>query len=65
MRETPKLVHFFLLSRNLCFKAAWILNVLHTGFGFPQNYSRLYPVKELAKMEVQWSLGALIYYMQL
>nr|VZI30049.1 unnamed protein product [Spirometra erinaceieuropaei] len=49
--------------QSLCFKAAWIMNVLHTGFGFPEDYTDLQPVERLEGIEVQWSLGALIYYM--
>ncbi|VDN43226.1 unnamed protein product [Dibothriocephalus latus] len=47
----------------MCFKASWIINVLHTGFGFPEDYDDLQPVERLKDIEVQWSLGALIYYM--
>lgn len=50
-------------KQSLCFKASWIINVLHTGFGFPEDYNDLQPVERLEGIEVQWSLGALIYYM--
>ncbi|VDO01343.1 unnamed protein product [Rodentolepis nana] len=40
------------------------MNVLHSGFGFSQNYNNLHPIDKLAEIEVQWSLGAFIYHMQ-
>uniref|UniRef100_A0A5K3EVA9 Apyrase n=1 Tax=Mesocestoides corti TaxID=53468 RepID=A0A5K3EVA9_MESCO len=52
-------------KQAVCFKASWIMNVLHTGFGFSQSYSNVHPIDSLSGIEVQWSLGALVYYMQL
>ncbi|KAM3171588.1 hypothetical protein ACTXT7_016317 [Hymenolepis weldensis] len=49
---------------NVCFKASWIMNVLHSGFGFSRNYNNLHPIDKLSEIEVQWSLGAFIYHMQ-
>ncbi len=59
-----KILTSLFLFRAVCFKASWIMNVLHTGFGFPQDYAELHPIDRLANIEVQWSLGAFIYYMQ-
>ncbi|KAL5106281.1 Ectonucleoside triphosphate diphosphohydrolase 4 [Taenia crassiceps] len=52
-------------KQAVCFKASWIINVLHSGFGFPLTYANLYPIDKLSGIEVQWSLGAFIYYAQL
>ncbi|VDM30456.1 unnamed protein product [Hydatigera taeniaeformis] len=54
-----------LSPRAVCFKASWIINVLHSGFGFPLTYANLHPIEKLSGIEVQWSLGAFIYYAQL
>ncbi|KAH9281468.1 Ectonucleoside triphosphate diphosphohydrolase 4 [Echinococcus granulosus] len=51
-------------KQAVCFKASWIINVLHSGFGFPRTYTNLHPIDKLSGIEVQWSLGAFIYYMQ-
>ncbi|KAM7536484.1 hypothetical protein Aperf_G00000084102 [Anoplocephala perfoliata] len=51
-------------KQALCFKASWIMNVLHSGFGFSRDYHNLHPIDKLAGIEVQWSLGAFIYQMQ-
>ncbi|VEL08403.1 unnamed protein product [Protopolystoma xenopodis] len=45
----------------LCFKAAWMMNVLHIGLEFPEDYSKLRPINDLNGAEVQWSLGALLH----
>ncbi|KAL5966027.1 Ectonucleoside triphosphate diphosphohydrolase 4, partial [Taenia solium] len=52
-------------KQAVCFKASWIINVLHSGFGFPLTYANLYPIDKLSGIDVQWSLGAFIYYAQL
>ncbi|KAJ2717069.1 Golgi apyrase [Coemansia spiralis] len=44
-----------------CFKAAWLVNVLHKGFGAPRNASSpLESVAEVAGTEASWTLGALL-----
>ncbi|KAJ2774253.1 Golgi apyrase [Coemansia nantahalensis] len=44
-----------------CFKAAWLVNVLHRGFGVPRSApSPVESVAEVAGTEVSWTLGALL-----
>ncbi|KAJ2698358.1 Golgi apyrase [Coemansia sp. IMI 209128] len=55
-----------------CFKAAWLVNVLHKGFGVPRGVSTpgvagkaAYPesfqsVNQVGDVEVSWTLGALL-----
>eukprot|EP00124_Ichthyophonus_hoferi_P002653 Ihof_evm5s190 gene=Ihof_evmTU5s190 len=45
---------------NQCYKAAWITATLHDGHRFPLNYP-LKPVAEVNGVDVQWTLGAMIY----
>lgn len=44
-----------------CFKAAWMTTVLHQGYKFPQNYTKLRSAFYIAGKEVQWTLGAILY----
>ncbi|XP_043912658.1 ectonucleoside triphosphate diphosphohydrolase 7 isoform X2 [Protopterus annectens] len=44
-----------------CFKSAWIYEVLHSGFGFPTDYSNLRTAQLVYDREVQWTLGAILY----
>ncbi|XP_068746463.1 ectonucleoside triphosphate diphosphohydrolase 4-like [Montipora capricornis] len=44
-----------------CFKAAWMTTVLHRGFKFPQNYTKLRSAFYISGKEVQWTLGAILY----
>ncbi|KAM4676975.1 ectonucleoside triphosphate diphosphohydrolase 4 isoform 2-T3 [Discoglossus pictus] len=44
-----------------CFKSAWMYEVFHTGFSFPENYSNLKTVLQVYDKEVQWTLGAILY----
>ncbi|KAL3309992.1 Ectonucleoside triphosphate diphosphohydrolase 4 [Cichlidogyrus casuarinus] len=48
-------------KNSRCFNAAWISLVLHEGFGFPDSLNNFYPVNEINGIEVQWSLGALLF----
>ncbi|KAJ2548093.1 Golgi apyrase, partial [Coemansia sp. RSA 1933] len=53
-----------------CFKAAWLVNVLHTGFGIPRSTaaspsgsagaSVFESVNSVGDVEVSWTLGALL-----
>eukprot|EP00123_Amoebidium_parasiticum_P009323 comp19396_c1_seq1/m.22437 comp19396_c1_seq1/g.22437 ORF comp19396_c1_seq1/g.22437 comp19396_c1_seq1/m.22437 type:complete len:695 (-) comp19396_c1_seq1:148-2232(-) len=43
-----------------CYKAAWITATLHHGHRFPLDYP-LRPVSKLDGVEVQWTLGAMLY----
>ncbi|KAJ1904293.1 Golgi apyrase, partial [Coemansia sp. IMI 209127] len=51
-----------------CFKAAWLVNVLHNGFGVPRNEevakagasSFFESVNHVGDVEVSWTLGALL-----
>lgn len=50
-----------------CFKAAWLVNVLHKGFGVPRKAttpglasSPFQSVSEVGEIEVSWTLGALL-----
>lgn len=37
-------------------------SVLHSGLQFPQWYSKLHTVETIRGIEVQWSLGAMLYH---
>ncbi|KAJ2329048.1 Golgi apyrase [Coemansia sp. RSA 2702] len=41
-----------------CFKAAWLVNVLHEGFGLPRDAAPFESVERIAGAEVSWALGA-------
>ncbi|KAJ2849226.1 Golgi apyrase [Coemansia brasiliensis] len=43
-----------------CFKAAWIVNVLHAGFGMPRTSASFRSVHHVEGTEVSWTLGALL-----
>ncbi|KAJ2339087.1 Golgi apyrase [Coemansia erecta] len=43
-----------------CFKAAWLVNVLHSGFGVPREASPFQSVQQVGETEVSWTLGALL-----
>ncbi|KAJ2801112.1 Golgi apyrase, partial [Coemansia guatemalensis] len=44
-----------------CFKAAWLVNVLHKGFGVPRGLSSNFEsVDRVGDVEVSWTLGALL-----
>uniref|UniRef100_UPI003590127E ectonucleoside triphosphate diphosphohydrolase 4 isoform X1 n=1 Tax=Myxine glutinosa TaxID=7769 RepID=UPI003590127E len=47
--------------KHQCFKSAWVYNILHEGFSFPDNYTGLYTAQLVYDREVQWTLGAIIY----
>ncbi|TNN74292.1 Ectonucleoside triphosphate diphosphohydrolase 4 [Liparis tanakae] len=44
-----------------CFKSAWMYEVLHSGFSFPDNYTNLRTALLVYDKEVQWTLGAILY----
>uniref|UniRef100_A0A8C3ACW3 nucleoside-triphosphate phosphatase n=1 Tax=Cyclopterus lumpus TaxID=8103 RepID=A0A8C3ACW3_CYCLU len=44
-----------------CFKSAWLYEVLHSGFSFPENYKNLRTALLVYDKEVQWTLGAILY----
>ncbi|UYV62412.1 ENTPD4 [Cordylochernes scorpioides] len=45
-----------------CFKSAWMMEVLHTGLGFPlYGPPQLTSLDKLQDQSVQWVLGALLY----
>ncbi|KAJ2445311.1 Golgi apyrase [Coemansia sp. RSA 2440] len=43
-----------------CFKAAWLVNVLHNGFRVPRDSSPFQSVHNVGDTEVSWTLGALL-----
>ncbi|PIA13615.1 nucleoside phosphatase GDA1/CD39, partial [Coemansia reversa NRRL 1564] len=44
-----------------CFKAAWLINVLHKGFGVPRGLSSNFEsINRIGDVEVSWTLGALL-----
>ncbi|KAJ1721595.1 Golgi apyrase [Coemansia erecta] len=46
-----------------CFKAAWLVNVLHEGFGVPRGAAaepRFRSLESVEGVEVSWTLGALL-----
>lgn len=48
-----------------CFKAAWLVSLLHKGFGFPLPRNEVSPkipifTKEVNGTEISWTLGALL-----
>ncbi|KAJ2474321.1 Golgi apyrase [Coemansia sp. RSA 2131] len=43
-----------------CFKAAWLVNVLHSGFRVPRDSSPFQSVHNVGETEVSWTLGALL-----
>ncbi|KAJ2497969.1 Golgi apyrase [Coemansia sp. RSA 1972] len=43
-----------------CFKAAWLVNVLHSGFRVPRDASPFQSVHNVGDIEVSWTLGALL-----
>jgi Golgi nucleoside diphosphatase len=45
-----------------CFKSAYLLNVLHNGFGFPKESTSLESMEELEGMSLSWTLGAIFIY---
>ncbi|XP_060786682.1 ectonucleoside triphosphate diphosphohydrolase 4 isoform X2 [Neoarius graeffei] len=44
-----------------CFKSAWMYEVFHSGFSFPQGYENLKTALLVYDKEVQWTLGAILY----
>ncbi|KAF7647827.1 hypothetical protein LDENG_00165930, partial [Lucifuga dentata] len=44
-----------------CFKSAWMYEVLHSGFRFPNNYPSLKTAQLVYDKEVQWTLGAILF----
>ncbi|XP_026053472.1 ectonucleoside triphosphate diphosphohydrolase 4-like isoform X2 [Carassius auratus] len=44
-----------------CFKSAWMYEVLHSGFVFPEAYENLRTALLVYDKEVQWTLGAILY----
>ncbi|XP_058715337.1 ectonucleoside triphosphate diphosphohydrolase 4 isoform X1 [Poecile atricapillus] len=44
-----------------CFKSAWMFEVFHRGFSFPESYGRLRTALQVYDKEVQWTLGAILY----
>ncbi|XP_028655011.2 ectonucleoside triphosphate diphosphohydrolase 4 isoform X1 [Erpetoichthys calabaricus] len=44
-----------------CFKSAWMYEVFHVGFSFPENYKGLKTAQLVYDKEVQWTLGAILY----
>ncbi|NXE97293.1 ENTP4 diphosphohydrolase, partial [Menura novaehollandiae] len=44
-----------------CFKSAWMYEVFHRGFSFPESYSNLKTALQVYDKEVQWTLGAILY----
>lgn len=44
-----------------CFKSAWMYEVLHTGFSFPNKYKNLKTALLVYDKEIQWTLGAILY----
>ncbi|NWV76718.1 ENTP4 diphosphohydrolase, partial [Dasyornis broadbenti] len=44
-----------------CFKSAWMYEVFHRGFSFPESYSSLKTALQVYDKEVQWTLGAILY----
>lgn len=44
-----------------CFKSAWMYEVFHSGFSFPENYTNLKTALLVYDKEVQWTLGAILY----
>ncbi|XP_071947091.1 ectonucleoside triphosphate diphosphohydrolase 4-like isoform X2 [Antedon mediterranea] len=47
--------------RDQCFKSAWMMAVLHSGFKFPKEYKYLRTASLIHDKEVQWTLGAILY----
>ncbi|KAJ2785511.1 Golgi apyrase [Coemansia javaensis] len=44
-----------------CFKAAWLVNVLHRGFGLPRRLEPPFEsVSHVGDLEASWTLGALL-----
>ncbi|KAJ3105091.1 Golgi apyrase [Phlyctochytrium planicorne] len=43
-----------------CFKSAWLLTILHEGFGAPKNMTTVEPVNEINGFSVSWTLGAMV-----
>ncbi|NXP11488.1 ENTP4 diphosphohydrolase, partial [Thinocorus orbignyianus] len=44
-----------------CFKSAWMYEVFHSGFSFPESYGNLKTALQVYDKEVQWTLGAILY----
>ncbi|RMB90972.1 hypothetical protein DUI87_32570 [Hirundo rustica rustica] len=44
-----------------CFKSAWMFEVFHRGFSFPESYGSLRTALQVYDKEVQWTLGAILY----
>ncbi|XP_010211420.1 PREDICTED: ectonucleoside triphosphate diphosphohydrolase 7, partial [Tinamus guttatus] len=49
------------LEDTVCFKSAWMYQVLHQGFRFPLDYPSLRTAQLVYDREVQWTLGAILY----
>lgn len=54
-----------------CFKAAWLINVLHEGLGIPKEYLAdedkedmvpLRSVNEISGLQISWTLGVMVIY---
>ncbi|CAI2734055.1 unnamed protein product [Schistosoma spindalis] len=52
---------FIGFKKLICFKASYLVSAFHKGLHFPTNYDKLIPTLEINKIELQWSLGALLY----
>ncbi|CAH8612043.1 unnamed protein product [Heterobilharzia americana] len=56
-----KFESFVSFKKLICFKASYLLSAFHKGLHFPTNYQQLHPALEINNIELQWSLGALLY----
>ncbi|KER27924.1 hypothetical protein T265_05129 [Opisthorchis viverrini] len=52
---------FLKIKMHHCFKAIYVVTVLHDGFKFPKTYDKLHRVNEINGTDVQWSLGAIFF----
>ncbi|TGZ59678.1 hypothetical protein CRM22_008933 [Opisthorchis felineus] len=52
---------FVRIRMHHCFKAIYVVTLLHTGLKFPEDYEKLHRVNEIDGTDVQWSLGAIFY----
>ncbi|KAJ3190541.1 Golgi apyrase [Irineochytrium annulatum] len=43
-----------------CFKSAWLLTVLHEGFGAPRDRGVVEPVEVAAGFPISWTVGAML-----
>ncbi|KAG5442675.1 Ectonucleoside triphosphate diphosphohydrolase 1, partial [Clonorchis sinensis] len=52
---------FVNIKMHHCFKAIYVVTLLHDGLHFPENYEKLHRVDEINGTDVQWSLGAIFF----